>query len=138
MTTKHTADTAASPPKPRNKRRWVDPLIVHDDIRFGTATFRPIDTETDATGYTIAIAGTDLSFTGPTLYAAAETARLHHQQLHGSTFPPIYRLHRGTYTWWAGQLSTTDADIATRIRPYIAKLANVSVTAITVAGPPTP
>lgn len=35
-------DTIPPKKKEGSKGRWVDPLIVHDDIRFGTNTFRSV------------------------------------------------------------------------------------------------
>lgn len=41
--------TESVPPKktPGRKGRWVDPLIVPDEIRFGINTFRPEPPEPD-------------------------------------------------------------------------------------------
>lgn len=116
---------------------WVDPLRFHDDIRLGVARYRPITTAPNLTEYTIAITGRELRFTGPTLFAATETARLHHQQLHpDSSHPPIYTRSGGRYHWWDEQSSDSNDRLAQRIPLYIAALYDTSVTAITISGPP--
>ena len=125
------------PVTPKRRRR-ADPLRVHDDIRFGTAQFRPIVVDTTASSYTATIARSAIRLTGPTLYAVAETARLHRHQLGGTTLPPIYTHADGRYTWWDGEVTDSDSRLRQWLRLYIAALWDVSISAVRVSGPPTP
>lgn len=117
---------------------WVDPLRFHDDIRLGTARYRPITTDHTHTDYTISLRDTDLRFVGPTLYAATETARIHHQQLYGSDHLPIYTRRTGIYTWWDGLTTDTNDTLARRTPLYVARIYDVALDAVTITGPPPP
>ena len=87
----------------------TDRWIVSDAVRSCPADFRSVTTE-PIPEVTIRIgpAPRRLVFRGPTLFAAIETARLAHRQLHGSDFPPIYTRAAGpsaSIVWWDGVIS---------------------------------
>lgn len=106
-----------------------DNWIVSDAVRACAADFRPITTD-PLPEVTIRIgpAPQRLIFRGPTLFAAIETGRLAHRQLHASTFPPIYSHTAGSIVWWNGQISESveDASLKRAARIYLGEIYGVA------------